>query len=782
MSLWADDGASETLHETWKNSRISGTLEGMLSNSELSPPQTADKRQWGERDDAPAALNWGFRISRSSTPLGPDAPRVTEQYTSPGAKRPRLSSPRTSITVPCPRKDLNTLQLPPQASQLLDLYFAVTHTWFPVVAKHNILRASYIYASGPLSPEKVRSGSGDHAPLWAILSYTVSQSKSITGEGTPGSFTKAKEYYSISWKLIPSERERYELGHVQALLLLALVNIGLEDWTAAWLLSAQAVRMAISMGLGKYLDTQSPDETRQGRAVFFGCFVIDSLLSFRLGRTPCMHPHDIAMVGRLEEDGLEEWNSWGDVLPLMRGIQMDNPPRRGPILALSTFNRLVELAGALNRIARDPSDGPNVHVFARQLASEMKQWDDHLPRECRMMGPESVYPERQSPLLPHQTYLGLTYIATLLWLYMRIAPEELGLHATQRLVTEEAKKLFFRALTMITQHLENFQMCGLPPIFEATVRAIGNQSLSLRDIIEPGSFPFTQWMGELLQNATKLKPTWPVYGSLVSTIEHWRPYESRAETSPMSLQGTASEIVNASSDGYREGAMTMPKMGQVGHLRLQSELPIQQRGRTNSLRASNNREYASSLFGINIPAHRRYTTTEDTKMEDTEFSVTDELPGTMNRSADFLDKLARSDTSELMLSPTPPQPAASSVTTMISPANAARTDRRISSGTGLDFIAGSSKFDEPEDMIDEVDSIFKDLVYLDATDWAVSREAGLKDFGFMDDTTFQAFCHDPDRLEGSQPLVHPSSIADIWPPPGFFPDAFQENANDVTDR
>jgi hypothetical protein len=75
----------------------------------------------------------------------------------------------------------------------------------------------------------------------------------------------------------------------------------------------------------------------------------------------------------------------------------------------------------------------------------------------------------------------------------------------------------------------------------------------------------------------------------------------------------------------------------------------------------------------------------------------------------------------------------------------------------------------PEDL----DAIFKDLAYLDTTEWSSNREAGLKDFGFLDDSTFQAFCHDPDRL-GSQPLVHPPSIADIWPPPGFFPETFRD--------
>lgn len=781
MSLWSDDSVSETLHETWKTSRTFGALERMLSTSDVPPPQIQDKRQRDERGDAATGVNWGLRITRSSTPLGPDAPRVTEPSASPNAKRPRLSSPGTNATLPYPGRRPSTLQLPPQTSQLLDVYFAVTHTWFPIVTKHNILRASYIYSNAPFSIENANSGSGDHAALWAILSYTVSQSKRTHREEAPTLFAKAKEYYSISRKLIPSEEEHYELGHVQALLLLTLVNIGFEDWIAAWSLNVQAVRTAVAMGPGTYLDTRRPDEMGQERTVFLGCFVVDSLLSFRLGRTPCLHPHDIAIVARLEEDGLEEWNPWADVLPLVRGVQAKNPPRPGPLLALSSFNRLVELASILNRITRDSSDGSTAHVFTHQIVSELKQYDDYMLLGCPQTGPESLYPKQHSPLLPHQTYLGLTYVAIVLWIHLRIAPKELGLHPKQRPATEDAKKLLPRSLTMISQHLENFQMCGLPPIFEATLRTIGSQAISLRDIIEPGAFPFPQWMEGLLQSAMELKSTWPVYGSLVSTIEHW-DREIGAETSPMSLQGPASEVASAPSGGLRKGGMAMPEMGQMGHPRLQSEFPINQQGRTSPLRENPNLDYTSSIFGISIPEDRNYTTAKDSERRNADFFMTDGSPESTNRSVDFLDRLAQSNSPDLMQSPTHPQPTASSASNVVPPANAACRERNLPFGDPHDLNTWGSRFDEPDDMANDIDSIFRDLAYLDTTEWAVGREAGLKDFGFMDDTTFQAFCHDPDRLEGYQPLDHPSSIADIWPPPGFFPEAFQENTNDAMDR
>lgn len=686
MSIWKDDASSESLHETWKTSRLYGTLEKLLSNSEAPPPATGKRSR--DSDDEPG--QWGFRVDRDAPPLGPEAPRVMDPAAlSPGVKRARLAQAPDLRGAQAMAS--HPLQLPPQTSQLLDVYFAATHSWLPIVAKHNILRASYLYANAPLPVATTSLGSGDHAALWAILSYTVVQSHTDPRTSSVGAVSHAKEYYAVSRNLIPSEKERYELGHIQALLLLTLVNMGLEDWTAAWLLSGQAVRMAIAMGLGAVTDGRS-DEPRQGTAVYLGCFVIDSLLSFRLSRCPAMSSSDLTSVGLVEEDGLEEWNSWVDVLP-PAGASHGKHPRRGPLLALSCFNRLVELASVLNKMARNFSTGYRNDAFAQQLVMDLKQWDDTLPLGCRLIGPESIYPERHSALLPHQSFLGLTYVATLLWLYLRLIPGERDLHRSQRPATEGAKKLLYRALSMMTQHVENFPLCALPPIFESSLRTIFEQAISLRQTADfAEGFPFARWAEELRQKSTAL--TWPVYASLVSSMERWQQ-SCGLGTYPGNAAPPAPPAIQDPDPG----------------------------------------SYSSSILGISIPADGQTLTPKDTAMLDV--SLQRPLLG------DLPPHTPDSSTSNAMM---------------------AGSDRSVE---GLGFARAG-----------DLDAIFNDLAYLDTTEWSNNREAGLKDFGFLDDSTFQAFCHDPDRLGGSRPLVHPPSIADIWPPPGFFPETFQEEKRD----
>ncbi|KAJ5086272.1 hypothetical protein NUU61_007579 [Penicillium alfredii] len=754
MSVWAEDSASDSLHETWKTSRLFGALEKMLSHPDTLPATTG-KRSRNPNDDAKG--QWGFRVAHSSTPLGPDAPRVIEPSSAPqGVKRPRLSEPQSRANA-YTASGTQTLQLPPQTSQLLDIYFAVTHSWFPVVAKHNILRASYLYASAPVSVAAASPGSGDHAALWAILTYTIIQSPA-TAQAGPGAVSLAKEYYALSRSLIPSEKERYELGHIQALLLLTLVNMGLEDWTAAWLLSGQAVRMAIAMELGVMTDARPSDGMRQSKAVFLGCFVVDSLLSFRLSRCPSVPPSDLAAVGLLEEDGLEEWNSWVDVLPTMGAAQGKTPPRRGPLLALSCFNRLVELASVLNKISRNVSTGFQPAAFAQQLVMDLKQWDDSLPLGCRLIGPESIYPERHSALLPHQSYLGLTYGATLLWLYLRLIPTEQGLPRSQRPATEGAKKLLYRGLAMICQHLDNFPMCGLPPLFEFGLRTIAEQAFTLRHTVEsPDNFPFARWADEFRQKTTALSSTWPVYSSLVSAMERWQ---------------SSRDLPAAPTSAFSGPVGNTPALPPSGSM----QPPPGIRG----LAPNGEANYASSILDISIPVDGQSMTPKDTDLAMMDVSLQPPLEGPHPILPDKIVSHSGPDSIYPPSSLHPQTPTSDSSTSnpMIS-GNPPPNDRSIPAGDGMAFPSTNADYHEPRAAIGDFDTIFKDLAYLDTTEWATNREAGLKDFGFLDDSTFQAFCHDPDRLVGSQPLVHPPSIGDIWPPPGFFPETFQEGPEET---
>jgi hypothetical protein len=57
---------------------------------------------------------------------------------------------------------------------------------------------------------------------------------------------------------------------------------------------------------------------------------------------------------------------------------------------------------------------------------------------------------------------------------------------------------------------------------------------------------------------------------------------------------------------------------------------------------------------------------------------------------------------------------------------------------------------------DEIDALFHEMAQLDTTQWTDNRTQGLKDFGFADDSTFEAFCNDPDRLVFPEAYMAPA--------------------------
>jgi len=633
LAAGTDEGPS-----AWKRSRLCRALE---------QPPTADRA----RDDS-----CRYRVVGASSP----APRATP-----------------SGGLPAPAADL--LQLPPQAAQLLDRYFARTHPWFPVVARHAVLRASCRYPCRP-PPD------GDHAALWAILSYTADDPST------------ADECDAVARRLVPPETGRFEAGHVPALLLLALVRVGRADWTAAWLLCGRAVRVAQVLQAG-------PGEHGAG---LLACFVVDSLLSVRLSRRPSLRPEDVAL---LAEDGPDERSAWADVLGAVQGR---TPPRPGPLRARSAFNRLAELAAVLPRVYTSRNNNNNNNDDEDddlRLLRALRRWDDRLPLGCRLIGPESIFPERHSALLPHQTYLCVAYVAALFALYARLVARPQTPPGLRRSALAGAKKLLFRLLPVLSQHADNFR-CGLPPLFEFPLRAVVAGAFRLRARLEADAFPFRRWVESLSERIADLDGRWPVFASLAAAIEHGLrsglPDPRPSQTTPP-VSGAAARVVGDTADPTGR-AHDGPRDGP----------------------GDDGSDHASTIPGISIPVDGSYMTPQDSTEAP---AATDaERP----QSAGFRTQDAD----------TPPTPDSAS-----NP-----TDRNTDEGAGS---GGSAP--PPTDL----DALFKDL--------ASSREEALRDSGSVDDGAVHAFRDDPDRLAGSEPPVRPPSVADIWPPPGFFPEMFHES-------
>jgi len=247
FDYWADDGNSDSPLELWKKSRLLKGLEGFLPLLD-SLAKRGKKRSWDESEGLPVNQNVGMSPGLLSAAV--DIPAVKDDVVAAVPLDPRLVDtvamdvgPLQSIGYPVSPNDW---ALPPTAGRLVEAYFSYTHMWLPIVERHDLLRVLY---QGPKS--KVTRSPGENAALWAILAYAQAQYTVLAPPTEPhGLDSSADLFYDRAKSLIPGVDGDYELGHVQAILILSVLKVGQQDWKAAWILIGHAVRIAMNLGLG----------------------------------------------------------------------------------------------------------------------------------------------------------------------------------------------------------------------------------------------------------------------------------------------------------------------------------------------------------------------------------------------------------------------------------------------------------------------------------------------------------------------------------------------------
>lgn len=234
--------------------------------------------------------------------------------------------------------------------------------------------------------------SGSHAEMWSVFAVGSLQSDPSSASNDPRD-KSAPTLYDVARLLIPNELGQFDLAHVKALLNLAIFNISKKSFTAAWRLVGTALRIFLTI-------TESPDMAgTQRKNVLSGCFVLDNLLSSQLKLHPYLDKADLAWMGKIEEDGMEEWQPWNGHLKLGPAHQ---PP--SPTLSLSTFNALLDLVDILGSMTR-PQTAPN---FLHEMISRLEVWKSSLPQKLDYIRKEST------PMTPPALLLRFTYCVTAL--------------------------------------------------------------------------------------------------------------------------------------------------------------------------------------------------------------------------------------------------------------------------------------------------------------------------------------------------------------------------------
>jgi hypothetical protein len=350
------------LADTWRESTVWKELEKILVSAEPKDADGVSARVLHDRLEHVMrnALNWDMGQD-SSVETARSSVYVEASESSPAtavSQVPVPSCPAVLQDPPfealSPARPQPGQHLPSNWPGLVEIYYTNTHCWFPIVPKQDILRPVHALGISSSMPTASPPKPGELAALWALLAYASHQNLRLSSVSPSELEARvSNDYLEHAVFLATNTSGQFESGHVQALLILALLRLGQRNASQAWLLVGRAVYMAIDLGIvcGKRPAGSSPLDDRTER-LCFGCFVLDTLVSCRLERRPYLRVTDLPSMGLTHIDGIEEWEFW-------------NPTEsnHGPIPAksLSTFNSCIEVVTLMNNLAHSPPDTLSLH-------------------------------------------------------------------------------------------------------------------------------------------------------------------------------------------------------------------------------------------------------------------------------------------------------------------------------------------------------------------------------------------------------------------------------------
>lgn len=440
LLLSRDSRESNKLHKQWRKTRFNRDVDTLLSGGEPSRRDSDPLSPQGEDENSDA--------EERIPDLAPEIPTLNDNFNQ-VLPQGTLSSGSVVQQIPTSAsqaaRNISLLTLPLDSWRRIETYFTYTQCWLPICEKHDILKLSYSYPASGIELSSDTSDSGSHAELWSILAVASTYASSSpdrdqVAQAGENSVTP-RQFYDTARSLIPNELGAFELGHVKALLNLAIFSIAQSLLEAAWLLVGCASRVL------ENVDQISLIPSTRRMHVFGGCLVLDSMLALQLGRRPYFRKRDIEQLGRIDEDGLEEWQPWSGG---SNSAALQHS--RTPLLAFSSFRHLLDVLDLLvtNELAL-PSSPPT-----QETAQRLNIWKAALPAKLDYLQSERGL----TPPTPPAVLLQLTHLCTAL----SLMPTQLGLQ---------------RILDLIEPSAERLSLANLPPVVLCLIEVVKRHSTNL---------------------------------------------------------------------------------------------------------------------------------------------------------------------------------------------------------------------------------------------------------------------------------------------------------------
>ena len=466
FQAWNEHAVADHLHATWKDSKILTSLEGLLAATEKEPHVGTKRR----RQDQEGELDANGEIEE------PDDGNVTLPLEP-------LYRVEAYLQISDDHVPLQIVALPTEMPRYLEYYFNHMHCWFPIVDRPQTLRTYYSYLKNNSTEQQSQS---TMALLWAISAVASQQMEGNDRTAEP----RSSAYQRTAASLIPVNDEEISLSHVQAMLLLSLLEVGQDNWSKAWFCTGQAVRHILQLCAGQ------GDIDERILTVLLATVIIDTIVATHLSLPPHLRRHDVKRFGNIKEDGYEEWNSW-----TQSGQSYGNAQ---PAFVLSTFNRLVDVILVLNDVLTcGHLEGEARTAFFLRVSSELREVDRKISDRSDM-----------AQFTPQHYILRLYHLAA-------------SITVLRQSFEGEAPALPLARLTCsLYEHLNDFVqqshlgIANISPIFEYPIRSACNAAIASAPCFGAnyGLTEYADFVEGMTTMIGELSGKWAVYSELAG---HW---------------------------------------------------------------------------------------------------------------------------------------------------------------------------------------------------------------------------------------------------------------------
>ncbi|KAH7160428.1 hypothetical protein B0J13DRAFT_644059 [Dactylonectria estremocensis] len=478
-------GDPDVLRQAWENSGIQTELDHLLPTASDNINMVTTPARIGEQlestVDLPHFTVRSFEAIQSGSTDGgrPISDPITWLEDTNKAETP--SPQRISMVNEPSPEDVGSTVFPQHARRLLDLYFAHTHCWLPMVQRHKMYEI--MYSSSPAAIAEA----GSLATFWAILAYaSLQESREPFGPASApdnhGVFLAPEQIYAKARQQIPNE-EAQEPDYVQALLILSLFRMYRGEFAKAWHLIGQAVRLSLDLGTlpadssGSSSAAGGGNDDKQTRQLL-SCFVLDTVVSCHLGKPPHLRTVDIRSLPPPVETGPDEWEPRTVCLAESEYRRRstysgDHQPQR----AMSIFNCYVGVIRILNDAMSDPI---SEEAFATH-SSALSRWHHQLPPHCVFS------------LAPGQSHAqGLSL--QLINLHLAFKSTEMLLKAQQASTprlrpspsTPGTEVSSIAIMRLISAFATNFRVSTMPAVF-GSYKAISDRKVTQHGFVDSNS-------------------------------------------------------------------------------------------------------------------------------------------------------------------------------------------------------------------------------------------------------------------------------------------------------